>query len=305
LETESVLKTMQDAEDIDWYQKFEVIKNSGIFSPGWALVKPESFFSEIELTPEFFKNKRVLDIGADAGAYSFFLEDCSANVTAMDPRNPDKNGFNIIKSIRGSKINYIRKSIYDIAPKEFGFFDVILLVNVSQHLKHPLLAMEKINAISKKNTLLIGTWHCCDSWFPVFDIDEVHECGVSFDQITGKKIRNKRILSAPKLNDISICGFGYASYANYIFFYPNICCFGKWLEVSGFKADYIKRKKNPLWSREKREKKNHRRIPRSLNDLKSWYTNRIRRKRTITHVYFRAQYSGPAELEYGERQLRL
>lgn len=295
---------MKEAEDIDWYQKFEVKKNSGIFSPGWAEVKPEHFFNEIELSPEFFKNKRVLDIGADAGAYSYFMEDCSANVTAMDPRDPDKNGFNIIKSIRESNMNYIRESIYNIDPTDLGYFDVILLVNVSQHLKHPLLALEKINSISRKNTVLIGTWHCCDTWFPVFDLDEVHECGVSFDKITTKKIRDKGILTASKLNDISICGFGYASYADYIFFYPNSCCFLKWLEVSGFRAEVMKQKQNPLWSK-KKKKRAHRKIPLGFRELKSWYSDRLRRNRKITHIYFRAQYAGPAELEYGERQLRL
>jgi hypothetical protein len=305
LDRENIIKKIQAAKDLDWYQNFEVIKNSGIFSPGWAEVRPENFLNEIGLQPEFFINKRVLDIGADAGAYSFFFEDCSAKVTALDPRDPDKNGFNIIKSIRGSNVNYIRESIYKIDPNEIGCFDIILLVNVSQHLKHPLLAMEKINSISKKNTMLIGTWHCCDTWFPVFDLDEVHACGVSFDKITKKKIGNRRILSAPKLNDISICGFGYASYAKYIFFYPNISCFIKWLELSGFKAEFIKQKRNPLWSMKQSQKRIHRKVPLGFDAIKKWYTDRIKRKRKITHIYFQAQYFGPAELEYGEKQLRI
>ena len=140
-------------------------------------------------------------------------------------------------------------------------------------------------------------------WFPSFDVDEAHECGVNFDKITKKMIRNKSILTAPKLNDIPICGFGYASYAKSLFFHPNISCFIKWLEISGFKAELLKPIKIPLWSRRKR--KIQRKIPLNFDDLKNWYTDRIRRRRRTTDLYFRAKYSGPALLEYGERQLQL
>ena len=176
MQRESISKILQENSDINWYQKFEVINNSGIFTPGWAKVNPEKFFNEIELEVGLLKNKRVLDIGSDAGAYSFFLEDNDSNVFAMDPGDPDKNGFNIIKSIRGSNVNYVRELVYNLNPKEHGYFDIILLINVGPQLKHPLLALEKINSICKKNTILVGNWRCCDSWFTTFALYEFHCC---------------------------------------------------------------------------------------------------------------------------------
>lgn len=303
MKREYIKKEIQKAEDLDWYQKFEVIKNSGIFTPGWAVVKPENWLKKVDLLPGFFKKKRVLDIGADAGANSFFMEDCCAMVTAMDTRDPNENGFNVIKSIRKSNVNYIRESVYNIDSKDFGPFDIILLFNIISMLKHPLLAFEKINAISKKNTLLIGNVSCCNTWFPPTNADDAPNCGVNFDKITKKKIRNKKILTAAELNDIPICGFGHASYAKNIFFYPNISCFVKWLEVSGFKPELLKQTHQPLYDGKKRNKKVENKNRLKLKHLRCWYTDRIKRRRKKTLVFFKATCTGPSVLEYGERML--
>lgn len=304
MDTNYIINKLEAAKNNDWYQKFEVIKNSGIISPGWANVKPEYFFNEIGLHPELLKNKRVLDIGADAGAYSFFMEDCSARVTALDPRDPDRNGFNIVKSIRESKVKYVRELAYNLTPEKHGFFDIILLINVSQLLKHPLLALEKINSVCRDGAILIGGWQCCDSWFPAIDTDRAHSCGVNFSRITRKFFWKKKHFTAKSINDLSICGFGNEPETKSIYFYPNSTCFFKWLEVSGFKPEFIKKNKAPLWSKRSGTQNKQRRIPLSFQELRSRIEARAKKNRKMTQIYFRAQFVGPAQLEYGERQLR-
>lgn len=94
--------------------------------------------------------KRVLDIGCSDGYFSFACEQRGAQVTAIDnfSSSPDFdgiNGFTIAAELLGSSATLIDMSVYDIDQLE-GSFDVILMVNVLYHLRHPALALDKIFA---------------------------------------------------------------------------------------------------------------------------------------------------------------
>ncbi|MEM7360740.1 MAG: methyltransferase domain-containing protein [Pseudomonadota bacterium] len=94
--------------------------------------------------------KRVLDIGCSDGYYSFECEKRGAKVTAIDDftSSPDKkgvNGFTIAAELLRSDAVHRNMSVYDVDKLE-GEFDVILLINVLYHLRHPTLAVDKIAA---------------------------------------------------------------------------------------------------------------------------------------------------------------
>ena len=63
---------------------------------------------------DYFKDKKVLDIGAFDGFYSFNAEECGAeSVTALDgyvwlgKTTATKKGFDIAKQIKGSKVKEV------------------------------------------------------------------------------------------------------------------------------------------------------------------------------------------------------
>ena len=128
----------------NWYQKFEVVKGSGVFTPGHLDVKGYTARMKwLELGEDFFRGKKVLDIGAFSGAFSFFLEDLGAEVLAIDVYDPGKNGFNIVekgKWIHGLSVKFIHKSDNGSVshPTDFHEFDRLGLHSLGRvdHHKH-------------------------------------------------------------------------------------------------------------------------------------------------------------------------
>src|SRR3546814_14092564 len=58
-------------------------------------------------------------------------------------------GFYELSRILGSKAKREHKSIYDLAPKGDGLFDLIFNFGLLYHLRHPLLALDKTRAVCR------------------------------------------------------------------------------------------------------------------------------------------------------------
>ena len=120
----------------------------GVVTPGSEDCATE--VQRLEL-PADLTAKRVLDVGCSDGYYSFVCEERGATeVLAIDDMssrmNVGRNGFQIAGELRESRARFEAKSIYELDPTSHGRFDVVLLLNVLYHLKHPLLALEKLAA---------------------------------------------------------------------------------------------------------------------------------------------------------------
>jgi SAM-dependent methyltransferase len=240
LDLKSIEKRLRENGPKNWYHNFEIIRNSNIFTnPGKPVTNVGQIFRSLGIKEGFWEGKRVLDIGAFSGAYSFYLEDLGAHVTAVDVQNPETNGFSIVHEIRKSDVEYIISSVYDINPEGFGHFDCVLFFGLFYHLKHPLLALERINSVCKASALLIGGGTTSDRWF--HNRDESCKVGADFERITKEKINNKDVLAVNNLNELPLCGFSsvhfLGDYSNW--FIPNNECLKDWLEVSGFKMNKV------------------------------------------------------------------
>jgi tRNA (mo5U34)-methyltransferase len=97
--------------------------------------------------PEDLKGKRVLDIGPWDGYYTFEMERRGAQVVAID--RVDLNTFRELHRALNSQASYLRLDVYELDPAEIGTFDIVLCLGVLYHLKHPLLALEKICAVTR------------------------------------------------------------------------------------------------------------------------------------------------------------
>src|ERR1700693_2726081 len=96
--------------------------------------------------PQDLRGKRVLDIGAWDGWFSFEMEKRGASVVAVDSVQSER--FLIARDLLNSKVDFVLSDVYDLNPAELGRFDVILFLGVLYHLKHPLLALEKVCALA-------------------------------------------------------------------------------------------------------------------------------------------------------------
>jgi len=124
----------------------------GITTPGF--INHEEELSRMGLDKVDLTDKTVLDIGCSDGYYSFFAERRGAShIVGIDDMSSllagGNNGFEICKTVLDSSCRLESKSIYDTTTEELGTFDVIFFFNVLYHLKHPILALERINDLLK------------------------------------------------------------------------------------------------------------------------------------------------------------
>ncbi len=97
--------------------------------------------------PDDLRGMRVLDIGPWDGFYTFEMERRGAEVTAID--YVDLDTFRALHRVFESRADYRQMDVYEMDPADLGTFDIVLCLGVLYHLKHPLLALEKICAVTR------------------------------------------------------------------------------------------------------------------------------------------------------------
>jgi len=110
--------------------------------------------------PEDLAGMRVLDIGCAEGFFSFEAEKRGAlEVVSIDSFPESIRRFNICKAALGSKAIPFLCNVYDLDPRTFGTFDLVLFYGVLYHLRHPLLALTRILSVCTGTMLLQTAIH--------------------------------------------------------------------------------------------------------------------------------------------------
>jgi tRNA (mo5U34)-methyltransferase len=124
-----------------WHQRWQVFKD--VFTPGR---NPVEELCELIDLPTDLRGKRVLDIGAWNGCFSFECERRGADeVVALTLERAEDTGFDRLREAIGSRVvRYVQDSIYTASPDTPGTFDVVLFFGVLYHLRYPLLAVDRI-----------------------------------------------------------------------------------------------------------------------------------------------------------------
>lgn len=150
-----------------WFHYIEL--GHGIVTPGhqggegrpWAT---RAVLDNLHL-PADMTGKGVLDIGAYDGYFTFACEARGAHpILAIDNHyrleregkhlETGSLGFEVAHEILASRAEYKAMDVLDVSPKELGMFDIVLFLGVLYHLRHPLLALEKIAAVTKEMMIL-------------------------------------------------------------------------------------------------------------------------------------------------------
>jgi tRNA (mo5U34)-methyltransferase len=142
-----------DTEDIRalvdsrrWFHRITLAP--GVVTPGRDDTPGKAELVEL---PADLTGKTVLDIGAYDGYFSFEAERRGASrVVAYDVNPPDASGFDVARRILGSRVEHRLGSVYDLSPTTVGEFDVVLLLGVIYHLRHPLLALQRIHSVCRE-----------------------------------------------------------------------------------------------------------------------------------------------------------
>lgn len=102
--------------------------------------------------PMDLRGKRVLDVGAWDGWFSFECERRGAEVVAVDCVAMDT--FLEAKQLIGSRVEYLTLDVNELSAKRLGRFDIVLFFGVLYHLRHPLLGLEKAVELSTDLALI-------------------------------------------------------------------------------------------------------------------------------------------------------
>jgi len=138
--TQSTKKQIEELHRLGWYHSIQLRDGSVI--PGLQSIELlQKRIAQFPI-PQDLTGKRVLDIGAWDGWFSFEMERRGAEVVAVDSTEHKK--FLVARDLLGSKVEYVIEDVCRLSPERLGYFDIVLFFGVLYHLKHPLLGLEKV-----------------------------------------------------------------------------------------------------------------------------------------------------------------
>ncbi len=137
-----------------WYHKIDL--GDGIVTPGWAPLDASRYD-----IPKRLLGKRVLDVGAWDGYWTFealkrgalevvAIDDFSDNLGDESINHPKWHTFDLCAEALGYGADAVTRremSIYDVSPDTLGTFDVVFFFGTLYHLRHPLLALDKLASV--------------------------------------------------------------------------------------------------------------------------------------------------------------
>ena len=146
----------QQVAAIRWFHRIDL--GEGMVTPG--LDDTAAKLRRVRL-PEDLRGRSVLDIGAWDGFFSFEAERRGASrVLAVDSFCwsgegwGSKAGFQLARSVLRSKVEDAEMEVLDLAPEKIGTFDVVLFFGVLYHMRHPLLALERVASVTGSHLIL-------------------------------------------------------------------------------------------------------------------------------------------------------
>ncbi|MCW5970430.1 MAG: DUF1698 domain-containing protein [Blastocatellales bacterium] len=135
--------------------------------------------------PADLTGRSVIDIGCWDGFYSFESARRGARVVAVDCWRPEN--FFTAREALNLDIPFHELSVYESTRDRLGAFDITLFLGVLYHLRHPLLALERVCEVTRE-VAIIET-HASDNLFetehPVMEFYEIDELGGQYDNWWG------------------------------------------------------------------------------------------------------------------------
>jgi tRNA (mo5U34)-methyltransferase len=140
---------------LKWYHAIDL--GQGIVTPGAD--KSVRKLETIHL-PARLDGLSVLDIGAWDGFFAFEAERRGAmRVVANDTHvwhHPawGRAAFELARRARNSQVEDAEVEVLDLSPDKVGIFDVVLFLGVLYHMQHPLLALERVASVTRRQLIL-------------------------------------------------------------------------------------------------------------------------------------------------------
>ena len=177
----------EDLLALGWYHSFE-FPDGGVINGYMPLAVQKERYARYPI-PDDLTGKRVLDIGAWDGWFSFEAERHGAQVMAIDC--VEIPTFLQVHRRLKSKVDYRILDFYELPAAGLGKFDVVFFLGVLYHLRHPLLALEIVCglttdvAVVESYVIDAETWKEHQDAIPTLEFYEMFELGNQYDNWSG------------------------------------------------------------------------------------------------------------------------
>ncbi|HTX33477.1 MAG TPA: DUF1698 domain-containing protein [Bryobacteraceae bacterium] len=173
-----------------WFHSFELpdgTRIEGVMPLEWQRQRWSRF-----PIPADLQGKRVLDIGAWDGWFSFEAERRGAAVTSVDCVE-FPNYFQMRERL-GSRAEFRNLDLYEIPTAGLGRFDIVLLLGVLYHLKYPFLGLEIVCGLATELAIVESfvidgpTWRDHRGEIPTLEFYETTDLNGQFDNWFGPSV---------------------------------------------------------------------------------------------------------------------
>ncbi len=152
-----IASLQQRASEIQWHHTIDL--GHGVITPGKDNTPRK--LARLAL-PDSLEGMTVLDVGAWDGFFSFEAERRgAARVLATDSFVWDgnvegfgKKGFELAKQALGSHVEEMHIDALELNAERVGTWDMVFFLGVLYHMKHPLLALERVAEVTEKVLVL-------------------------------------------------------------------------------------------------------------------------------------------------------
>lgn len=209
------IRSIVEAEPY-WYHRIELWP--GYTTPGWAPIDHSAY-----RVPDRFDGERVLDVGAFDGYWTFFAGNRGAvSVHAIDDFS-DHLGLGVVRdkwrtfdiarrAFPGMNSTRQECSVYDVGAKFTVPFDRVFCFGLLYHLRHPLLALEKLRSVMNEGATIHIETAILDDIASPYTKERHNKDGCYAEFYPGKEYGN---------NDTN-------------WWVPTLKCVGAWLQAAGF-----------------------------------------------------------------------
>ena len=140
------MATVQERIGVVSHWRHRIELPDGVVTPGSNDTR--QLLAMINL-PGDLTGKTVLDVGCSDGFFSFECEKRgAARVLAVDDFSSvyfdTPTGFQVAHELLGSRVEFRQADLFGLDPDAIGRFDLVLFLGVLYHLRHPLLALERL-----------------------------------------------------------------------------------------------------------------------------------------------------------------
>jgi len=182
--TQGTRKEIQQLNRLGWYHSLE-LPDGSVIQGVVPLERLKWRLAQFPI-PQDLRGKRVLDIGAWDGWFSFEMERRGAEVVALD--STEQTRFLAARKLMDSKVEHVVEDICRLTPESVGYFDIVLFFGVLYHVKHPLMALERVCELCKQEAYVesyVTDGGADPTAVPVMEFYETTELRGQFDNWIG------------------------------------------------------------------------------------------------------------------------